>query len=310
VDASPISSAPDFAEDARAANTRRAYASDWADFSAWCAEAGHEDLPAAPIAVAGYLGSRAGTLTVSTLRRRKAAIRARHLDADLPAPDSAELRKVWAGIRRRLDRPPRKKKALILEELGRVVAALPPTPTGLRDKAVLLVGFAGAFRRSELAAIELDGPETTGAVRLEWVEEGAAVHLGSAASKGKTAAIVPIPITGTALCPVAALEAHLKASGIRSGPVFRGIDRWGRSGSGSLSPKSCAQIVKTACAAVGLNPRVFAGHSLRRGLATSAHRDGVDLVRIQRALRHKRAETTTGYIEEADRFGDSLGRML
>jgi site-specific recombinase XerC len=193
-----------------------------------------------------------------------------------------------------------------------VVAALPPTPAGARDRALLLMGFAGALRRSELAAIELDGdPETAGAVRLEFVSEGIEVHLGR--SKGDQegrGAVVAIPITGTPLCPVAALEAWLQASRIRRGAVFRGIDRWGRLRCAGLTPGAIATIVKRACRAVGLNPRVFSAHSLRSGMATTAHRLGHDAVRIQRTLRHKRAETTMGYIQDGDRFAESLGRIL
>lgn len=299
--------ASQFAEGARAENTRRAYAADWADFSAWCQDAGGVDaLPAEPATVANYLTAKAGELRVSTLARRLAAIRDKHLEADLQVPESAELRRVWSGIRKTCGRPPTKKKALVREDLARVVAALPGSLTGIRDRAILLIGFAGALRRSELAAIELDGPQA-GTVRLVFVAEGVEVQLqrskGDQEGKGQA---VGVPYTGTALCPVQALEAWLKASRIGSGPVFRRIDRWGRLGSSAISPATAAAVVKRSCSAVGLNPRVFAGHSLRRGFITTASRAGADPDRLRRHARHARIDTTLGYIEEAGRFEESL----
>ena len=300
----------DFAEDARAENTRRAYAADQADFASWCSAEGLTSLPAEPSTVARYLTAKAGELRVSSLARRLAGIRAWHRDSDLAPPESAELRRVWAGIRRRLGRPPDKKKALVLEDLARAVAAMPATPAGLRDRALLLMMFAGALRRSEAAPLELDGP-SAGSCRLLHVAEGLEIHLGrSKGDKQGQGVVVAIPLTGTALCPVAALEAWLKAARIRSGPVFRKVDRWGTIGAMALTTGSVSGVVKKAASSIGLNPRVFAGHSPRRGMATSAHRRGEDLVRIQRHLRHKRPETTTGYIQEAGRFEESLGRML
>ena len=301
----------DFAEDARAENTRRAYAADWADFATWCAAGGLDPLPAAPSTVAAYLSAKAGELRVSTLARRRAGIRAYHRDRDVAAPDSAELRKVWAGIQRRLGRPPDKKKALILEELGRVVAALPPTPRGARDRAILLMGFAGALRVSELAPVDLDGPAASGPSRLGFVAKGIEVQLlRSKGDKLSQGVKVPIPITGTELCPVAALDAWLKAGKIRTGAVFRGIDRWGNIRRQAMTPGSLRQVVKSACQAVGLNARVFGFHSLRSGMATSAHRAGEQLATIQRGMRHKNPATTIGYIQEIDLFEESLGRIL
>jgi integrase len=296
----------DFARASRAANTRRAYAADVRCFGAWCAAAGFADSPAPPEAVARYLEAKAGELGVSTLARRLAAIRTAHLDQDQVPPDSAEIRQVWRGIKRQLGRPPTKKKALLAADVARLVELLPATLTGVRDRALLLICYAGALRRSEVAALAIDGPDA-GPVRLVFVAEGMEIHLDR--SKGDQegrGAVIGIPYTGTSSCPVAALEAWLKASRIRSGPLFRKIDRWGRFGSSSLTPAACSQIVKAACSAAGLNARVFTVHSLRRGIATDAARKGLPLDDVRRHLRHSDVKTTIGYVEAGDRFQASL----
>ncbi len=144
-----------------------------------------------------------------------------------------------------------------------------------------------------------------------FVAEGIELHLGDTkGDKRKLGVVVPVPITGTALCPIAALETWLKVSKIRSGAVFRKVDRWGNIGATAMTSASVCGVVKGAVKRVGLNPRVFGGHSPRRGLATSAHRLGHSLVEIQRQLRHKDPSTTAPYIEEAGRFEESLGRIL
>jgi integrase len=303
--------AQEFAEGARAANTRRAYASDWADFSAWCKAASTAALPADADTVANYLTAKAGELAVSTLARRLAAIRSHHLEHDHAPPASGQLSKVWSGIRRRRARPPKKKKALLVDLVRQVLAGLPETPTGSRDRALILIGFAGAFRRSELAAIELDGPGRTGLVWLEHVEEGVAIHLDrSKGDQDGRGVVVAIAMTGTELCPVAALDAWLKAARIRSGPVFRPVDRWGHVGPGAMTASAANDAVKRACRAVGLNPAVFTVHSLRRGCITGLHRAGVQTEEVRRVARHSRIDTTLGYIEEAGRFEQTAAGTL
>ncbi len=291
-----------FAEASAAENTRRAYAADWRAFQAWCEAEGLQALPAAPETLTAYLAAHAGRLRTSTLGRRLAGIRHAHLEADLAAPDSAELRKVWLGIRKSRGRPPTKKKALVLDLVRQVVASLPATPTGDRQRAMLLIGFAAALRRSELAALELDGPER-GPVWLEHVAEGLVIRLdrskGDQVGEGQQ---VVIPYGSSDLCPIAALERWLATARIRQGPVFRPIDRHGRIGAVALSPASVAREVKLCCARAGLNPRAFAGHSLRSGLITEAAARGVDLDTIMRTSRHAKVETVRGYIQDAERF--------
>jgi integrase len=163
------------------------------------------------------------------------------------------------------------------------------------------VGFAGALRRSELAAMTLDGADA-GDVWARFVSGGLEVHLDR--SKGDqigSGAIVAIPY-GRKLCPVSALQAWLSAASITSGPVFRAIDRHGRIATTAITDKTVANVVKSACARVGLDPAVFGGHSLRSGLLTSAAEKGAAPEVLQAHARHAKFDTTSGYIQAGDRF--------
>ena len=309
--------AADFARAARSPATERAYRSDWADFSQWCEATGLAALPAAPPTIGAYLTDRAGVLKVATLERRIAAITVAHrlaghgFDSSHPA-----IARVLAGIRRTLGTRQERKTALLTEDLRKVVKALPPTVNGIRDRAVLLIGFAGAFRRSELTALDLDDIKVTtaGVVlvirRSKTDQEGAGREIGIPRSRR------------SATCPVAALEAWLgladgkKENGLdedfsrdRTGnnsvwtadrsatqPVFRTIDH-GKITNSRLSGQAVAKIVKRAVARVGLDPVLFAGHSLRSGFATSAARGGADLAAIMQQTGHKNSDVAMRYIQ-------------
>ncbi len=310
--------AASLAEAARAHNTRRAYASDWKDFAAWCAAAGFPSLPADGRVVALYVTARVSStdpaqrLSASTLARRLAAIRSTHSDKGLPLPHGPELRDVLAGMRRTYGRPPRPKEALEIAELRRVLQALPNTLTGVRDRAILLVGFGGLLRRSELAAITLEG-SAAGPVRVRFVAKGLEVHIdrskGDQEGRGQ---VVAIP-NGSRLdtCPARALREWRDRSGIGEGPIFRSIGLGDRIGGRAIHPETVALIVKRSCAAVGLDPDMFAGHSLRSGMATSAADHGAAREHIQAALRHAKSETSERYIRRADMFKHSAaGKVL
>ncbi|HEY0420777.1 MAG TPA: integrase, partial [Acetobacteraceae bacterium] len=212
-----VEDARDFATCARAGNTVRAYRAAWADFTGWCAAQGIDPLPAHPGVVALYLTAQAKAgLKVSTLRLRLAGIAAAHRSAghafDLK---HRQLDEVWAGIRRRLGTRQARKAAVLNDDLARMVNALPDTIIGRRDRALLLIGFGGALRRSELVALQVeDVQETEKGMKVlirrsKTDQEGEGHELAIHRGRGK----------GT--CPVAALDAWLKAAGIASGPIFR-----------------------------------------------------------------------------------------
>lgn len=297
-----VETARAYADAGMADNTRRAYGADWRAFTSWCASVGVCPLPAEAATLALYLTARAPELAASTLARHLAAIRTAHRAADQPVPDSAALRGIWKGIRKKFGRPARKKRALVTEDLRRVVKRRPETLIGTRDRALLLLGFASALRRSELAGLELSGL-LNGPLILEFVVDGIEIHVGR--SKGDQlgkGAVVAVPYGKTANCPVSAVRAWLETAKIREGAVFRGVDRHGRIAPGALSAGAVARIVKRSAAAAGMDPAAFAGHSLRRGSITSASRGGAAPKELQAHARHAKFEQTLGYIEEADRF--------
>ena len=301
----------DYAAADRSPATRRDYGSSWRSFCSWCASVGPEPLPAEAATVALYLTARARQSTaVATLALHLSAIAAAHQAAGLPAPAHPDLTRVWAGIKRTHGRPPRKKRALVVEDLRRVLAKLPDSLAGRRDRALLLVGFAAALRRSELANLTMPGAQA-GPIRAEFVGAGLEIHLdrskGDQAGKG---AIVAVPF-GKRICAVAALQAWISAAGITAGPIFRAIDRHGHLGATAISDKAVAGVVKAACQRAGLDPALFGGHSLRSGLLTSANDKGAAPDVLQAHARHSKFDTTAGYIQAGDRFKrNAAGKVL
>src|SRR5919199_1731481 len=230
--------ARDYASKARAANTRRAYASDWRRFSDWCRGQGLAAIPAAPGTVMAYLTAQAGALKVSTLSRHLAAIRAAHEHAGVPLDlaSSRGFREVWKGIKREHGTAKVKKAALLTPELRQGIEALPSdTLHGLRDRALLLVGFAGALRRSELVGLHVS--ETDGAAWIEAKTDGLVLHLARTKTdqqgEGTTLGIPYGANPDT--CPVRSYLRWREAAGLGDGPAFRPIDRHGNIGTASLT---------------------------------------------------------------------------
>lgn len=301
-----------FADADMASNTRRAYDSDWRDFSTWCAAKEQCPLPASADAVLLYLTERAGTCRVSTLERRLAAIRSRHRREDMSPPDSARLRSVWSGIRRTNGRPPVQKRAIVTDDLKRIMRKAPLTAAAVRDKALLLLGFAAALRRSELVAVDLDaGAGICGPIRLRFVPEGAEISIDrSKADQEGGGAVLGVPHGKTALCPVAALRAWLDLAKIRRGPVFVTIDRHGRISDRRMSGAAAAAAIKRACALAKIDPRDIGGHSVRAGLVTQAILNDVAVPVIMQQTRHARVETLNKYVRQAERFSkNAAGRV-
>jgi len=285
-------------------NTRRAYKADWADFSQWAAERGFDALPAFPEAVGLYLTDRAATLKVSSLQRRLSAISQAHrlaghkLDLQHPA-----IREVWQGIRRAHGAAQEGKAPVMTEDLRRMVGALPDSLLGLRDRALLLAGFAGAFRRSELVGLDFGDVDFTSAGVVVTIRRSKTDQTGQGIVRGLPYGSNP------ETCPVRSLQAWIEAAGIEDGSLFRSITRHGRIG-GRLSGKAVALVVKRAAKAAGLDPERFSGHSLRAGLATSAAAAGVDPVTIAGQTGHKRLDTLRGYIRLGSLFRDNAaGRV-
>jgi len=290
-----VASARNYATQAKSERTRRTYASLWQGFVQWCDEHGLAVLPAAPATVALYLTARADEgRKVATIELDLAAICQAHKAHKYESPrGTPEVRAVLAGIRRVKGVAQVKKAPVLVSDLRRMVATLPKGILGVRDHALLLLGFAGAFRRSELVALEVgdvafasDGLEVT-LRRSKTDQEGAGQKIG-------------IPFgSDPATCPVRALRAWLDRGQITEGLIFRNVNRHGRVGS-ALTAHSVARTVKRAAAAAGLDPKSFAGHSLRSGLVTSAVRAGKNDRVIMKQTRHKSIAVMRGYVRDAE----------
>ena len=308
-----------YARMAKAENTRRAYRAAVRAWCDWCRRRNLPPLPGAGADVAAFLAAERGRgLTPETLKLRRAAIRYLHRAAGCPVPtDDVAVSETLAGIRRQAARKgytPKKKVAATAGILHQILAPIPADLRGLRDRALLLVGFAGALRRSELAAIRVE--------QLEQTERGLRLTLPQSKGSQTDAVIVPLPYGHTELCPVRALTAWLEASSITAGPVFRRI--WlpkkaapgeppplPRIGAQPITPWAVAAIVKERAGAAGFKGRDFGGHSLKRGALTTGMDRGEHPARLKRLGRHKSFDVLGEYLEFGDLFeGHPLSGVL
>jgi integrase len=298
---------------AKADNTRRAYRAAVRAWCAWCARHDLPPLPASGQDVAAFLaGERGRKLSPETLKLRRAAIRYLHRTAGCPVPtDDVCVSETMAGITRDAARKgivPRKKVAATATILRRLLAPIGGDVRGLRDRALLLVGFAGALRRSELAAIRFE--------HLERTDRGIRLTLPQTKGEQTDAVTVPLPYGDTELCPVHALEAWQQAAGLTEGPIFRRI--WlpprprptatceppplPRIGTQAISPQTVAQIVQARAMAAGFGRRDLGGHSLKRGALTTGMDRGVHPAKLKRLGRHKSFDVLGEYLEFGDLF--------
>ncbi len=295
----PLDRAKAYAGASRSDRTRAAYSSALGVFVTWCREAGAEPMPADPLTVAAYVAHLADTgRKPATIDLHVAAIAAAHRAGGFDNPAASETVKATIrGARRALGTRQTRKAPVTAETLRKMLRKIPDSPAGLRDRALILLGFAAALRRSELVA--LDVPD------IERHRRGLMVRLRRSktdqAGEGRSVAVPE----GKLKIP-AAVQAWLTASGITEGPVFRGADR-GKLSPDRLTAGQFARILKARCAAAGLDPKAFGGHSPRRGFATSAGDEGSDLRLIATHMRHAKLETTAGYIEDADLFRKNAG---
>jgi len=292
-----LEQAKSYVEQAKAPNTRRAYAADWQHFTQWCDGRQLASLPAPPETVVLYITDQAGRCKVATLGRRLVAISQVHQAARLDSPTvSIAVREVMKGIRRAHGTAQTQKAPAVLADLRAMLATLPDSLLGTRDRALLLIGFAGAFRRSELVSFDRKD--------VQFSREGASLHLRhSKTDQEGQGQLVAIPYgMHPDTCPVKALQAWLRATGITDGPIFRPIGRHSRVAASRLTSQTVAAVVKRAALAAGLDPALYAGHSLRAGLATQAAASGVEERDIMRQTRHKSVTIARRYIRQGTRW--------
>jgi integrase len=312
--------ARDYVEAASSANTRRAYAADWRHFASWCRRQGIELLPPDPQVVGLYITACAsGKATgdkkpnsVSTIERRLSSLTWNYAQRGHPLDrKDRHIATVMAGIRNTHASPPRQKEAILRDDLVAMLEALDRgTLRGLRDRAMLLLGFAGGLRRSEIVGLDVGRDQTEdGRGWIEILDKGMLVSL-----RGKTGwREVEIGRgSSDATCPVVALETWLKFARIAHGPLFRRVTGQGKAvGADRLNDQEVARLVKRTALAAGVRGDLpegqrglmFAGHSLRAGLASSAE---VDERYVQKQLGHASAEMTRKYQRRRDRFRVNL----
>ena len=297
-----LKAAKRFAHFSKAAATRRAYVSDWGAFVRWCTDRQLEALPASCETAARYLSvlAEAGK-KVSTIRRAMSAITFFHRLQEYEPPINEAVRAVMAGIRRQLGVRVDKKAPVTVDLVRKMIRLVPGTLIGARDRALLLVGFAGAFRRSELVALTVED--------LERHNDGLLLHIRKSKTDQEGAGRqVAIP-RGGKLHVAEALEAWLGAASITTGPLFRAVDRHGRIADRGLDDQSVATIVKRYATRVGMDPDGFGAHSLRSGFVTSALESGADALRVMDVTGHKDVRTLKGYDRRA-KFAKHAGRAF
>jgi site-specific recombinase XerD len=296
--------ARNYARSSKAANTLRAYESDLRHFGAWCDARGLGAFPAEPETVALYLVDHAGQLAVSTLRRRLAAISEAHQAARFLNPTiDPTVRITWAGIRRTHGKAPDAKEAAVTEVVAAMVAPLGDRVIDVRDRAMLLLGFAGALRRSELSALDVaDVVETAEGLKI-------AVSRSKTDQEGEGHAVGVTYGSNPPTCPVRAWRAWLEGSGLEGGAAFRRLSH-GRVTAERIAGDGIARMVKRRAKAAGYAPELFSGHSLRSGFATTAARAGVAEHRIMRQGRWTTSQAMRGYIQDGELFVDNPSAKL
>lgn len=289
----------DYVRESLAGTTRAAYVSDIAHFECWGGR-----IPASPDMIAEYLAAHANVLSVATLHRRLAALAKVHRSHGLSNPTSAEIVKATLrGLKRIKGTAQRQATPLMKEDLFAVLEAMGPGLKDVRDRALLLLGFAGGFRRSELVGLDChdvvpvrQGLEVT-LRRSKTDQNGAGRKIGIPHGRGRW-------------CPVLAVEQWLAHSGINEGALFRPVNRHHTITSTRLSGEAVCSVLRERVEAAGIDPRSYSGHSLRAGLATSAAQAGVSTWKIRQQTGHASDAMLARYIRDGELFKNNASKAL
>ena len=312
-----VDTARDYARAAASDNTLKAYAKDWAHFARWCRMKGTDPLPPSPEMIGLYLADLAApangspALSVSTIDRRLSGLAWNYTQRGCTLDrKNRHIATVLAGIKRKHARPPVQKEAILAEDILAMVATLPYDLRGLRDRAILLLGYSGGLRRSEIVSLDVhkdDTPDSGGWIEI--MEKGALLTLNA---KTGWREVEIGRGSSEQTCPVHALEQWLHFAKIGFGPVFVRTSRDGKGAlEARLNDKHVARVIKSTILKSGIRSglpekerlALFSGHSLRAGLASSAE---VDERYIQKQLGHASAEMTRRYQRRRDRFRVNL----
>lgn len=287
---------------ARAGSTLRAYAHDWQQFRLWCERNAVVPLPASPQTVILYSTdlTKNQQKKWNTLSRRLAAISQLHSQAGFESPTRAwAVKQFLQGLRRELGVAPVRKKPVLVADLQEILRQVPDSLLGKRDRALLLVGFTGAFRRSELTGLSIED--------LEETRDGMIVHIRRSKTdqEGQGRKLGIPPGSEEATCPVRAVAEWRTAAGLTCGPLFRSVNRHGQVLGARLSGEGVAMVVKRYVEKLGYDPAQFAGHSLRSGLATSAAAAGKSERAIMNQTGHRSVTTLRRYIRDGNLFREN-----
>ena len=295
----------EFIRASKAENTLRGYSADWRDFCAWSEAHGLSPLPACPEAVAAYIAECSGRLKVGSIQRRLNAIAEAHKATGVESPThSAIVRNTMKGIRRTLGTAPEQKAPTLTDDIRAMVDATDAGMIGLRDRALILLGFAGAFRRSELVGLDIED--------CAFAKDGLTVMLRrSKTDQNGMGRKVGIPYgSNPETCPVRTVKCWTDEAAIGSGPLFRSINRHGRLQAGRLSGIDVARVVKKLAQRAGLEPGKFAGHSLRAGHATTAAIGGASERSIMNQTGHRSVQMVRRYIRDGSLFRENSACKL
>jgi site-specific recombinase XerD len=290
----------------KAENTLRGYSTDWRDFCGWSEAHGISPLPASPETVAAYIAECAGHLKPGSIQRRLNAVAEAHKAVGAETPTHSPLvANTMKGIRRTLGTAPAQKAATLTDDIRAMLDATDAGTIGFRDRALILLGFAGAFRRSELVGFDVED--------CSFGRDGLTVTLRKSktdqAGEGRK---IGIPYgSNPDTCPVRTIQAWIEQAAISaSGPLFRSINRHGQVQAGRLSGIDVARIVKKLAQRAGLDASKYAGHSLRAGHATTAAIAGASERSIMNQTGHRSVQMLRRYIRDGTLFRDNSAGKL
>ena len=280
-------------------NTLLAYKSDMNHFYKWGGL-----IPSSSDIIAQYLVDYAQELSMATLSRRLVAIGKAHTMQGYPSPTAHDLVTLtMKGIKRRHGKPQRQVSALMKEDIVSMVNVMPDTIKGIRDRALVLIGYCGAFRRSELVALTCDD--------IEFVSQGVIITIQrSKTDQSGEGRKVAIPYGRGLICPVKSLKDWLDQLPDQSRAMFTPIDKGGNINDTPLTPHAVAVIIKSYAAKIGLDPSKLSGHSLRAGLSTTAAQNGVPSHKIRQQTGHKSDAMLARYIRDGGLFTDNAAGSI
>jgi site-specific recombinase XerD len=294
-----------FIRASKAESTLRGYQSDWRHFLEWCQMHDICPLPAVPETVASYIAECAGQLKTGSIQRRLNAIAEAHKAVGFESPTSAGMvRNTLKGIKRTMGTAVVQKAPTLTDDIRAMVDATDTGLIGARDRAIILLGFAGAFRRSELVGLNVGD--------CAFSKDGLTITLRrSKTDQEGTGRKIGIPYgSNPETCPVRVVQVWMERANISTGPVFRSLNRHGQVQAGRLAGIDVARVVKKLTERAGLDASKYAGHSLRAGHATSASIAGASERSIMNQTGHRSVQMVRRYIRDANLFRENSGGKL